>query len=99
MREFFNLSEEGNPQGGFTHLSGGNRIDWQSGPIPNGIQNGALIEDVLRAAIGRLTFFQTFADGKFACDENASAIEHCQEAIRTLESRTAARVARGVEGT
>ena len=55
--------------------------------------NGAFVEGVIQAAIGRLRFFQTGANGKFACRENAIALTKLEEALMWLEKRTADREA------
>ena len=69
--------------------------------------NGAFVEGVIQAAIGRLQFYQTTMkvsiDGKtkqsFACRENAIAITKLEEALMWLEKRTRDREEREVEGT
>jgi hypothetical protein len=93
--------DEGNPAGGST--SGrGISISWQNGPLQRSEggtrdePNGAFVEGVIEAAKGRLEFYQS---SKFACEENAAAIAALEDALSILDSRTAARVARGVEGT
>lgn len=99
LQEQFLRDQNGNPFGGQT--SGiGLLVHWQNGPL--GVvgadrvsQNGAFVEDVIRAAIGRLRFFQRT---KFACDYNAEAISHLHAALNSLAERTADRTRRGVEG-
>ena len=88
----------GNPMGGTT--SGvGFTIGWQHGPRGQGEEreepNGAQVEDVARALIGRLQFFQ---DGPYPCAENARAMEHFQAGIDCLDARSAARERQGLEG-
>ncbi len=61
--------------------------------------NGAFVEGVIEAAVDRIRFYQTIRGGEFACDANAAAIEYLEAALRCLDERTAAREARGVEGT
>lgn len=89
----------GNPAGGMTEGIG-ITIGWQDGPLfRDGVMqrpNGASVEGVIRAAIGRLMFFQ---DSKFKCRENALAITKLEEAIHWLDHRTNDRIDRGVEGT
>lgn len=58
--------------------------------------NGAFVEGVLAAAKDRLEHYQ---GGKFACAENAAAIEAIDQALAALDSRTKGRVKRKVEGT
>ena len=91
--------DNGNPTGGAT--SGvGMRIDWQDGPLGRGADrkepNGAFVEGVVAAAIGRMQFYQA---SKFACRENAVALTHLETALLWLQKRTADRDAREVEGT
>lgn len=91
--------ENGNPTGGHT-FGVGLEIHWQNGPLGRGDdrkeQNGAFVEDVIRAAIRRLEFFQA---SKFSCPGNLSAINALSAALVALEKRTADREKRGVEGT
>jgi len=99
IEEVHNQDENGNPTGGGT-IGCGIEIKWQDGPLGRGPErrppNGAFVEDVIRAAIGRITFYQ---DSKFRCRENALALTHLQEALHWLEHSTKDREARGVEGT
>lgn len=93
------LDDEGRPAGGF--VSGvGLRIDWQDGPLAvNGIRrepNGAFVETVIEAAKQRIEHYQTT---QFHCEENARAVLHLEAALDVLNSRTARRVAAGIEGT
>ncbi len=91
----FTQDEHGNPTGG--HSSGvGFEIDWQNGVRET---NGATVENVIEAVQQRLMFFQTAADGRFACDENAEAHHHLALAISALNRRTMRRKAAGTEGT
>ena len=103
MRQYItskhSTDENGNPHGG--HTSGtGFDIEWQKGPLAvDGIRkppNGAFVEGIIEAAIDRLQFYQ---ESKFKCRENALAITKLEEALHWLNHRTAAREARGVEGT
>jgi len=72
------------------------RISFQNGPIPEHGVNGVTQEILLTIVIDRLRSFQA---GPFACRENAIALTKCEEARMWLESRTRARMRRGVEGT
>jgi hypothetical protein len=92
------LDESGNPAGGATR-GAGILIDWQNGPLGTTELNGAFVEGVILAAIGRLQFYQTASNRKFACRENALAITKLEEALMWLEERTRGREERGVEGT
>ena len=104
MRSGFLVEEhwsdrEGRPAGGVT--SGrGLTVSWQNGPLGRGearrAPNGAFVEDVIAAALGRLNAYQRSA---FRCEENAEAIGHLRAALAALERRTARREAAGVEGT
>lgn len=93
------LSPEGMPAGGTT-TGRGIQITWQDGPLgrgPDRIEpNGAFVEGVIEAALGRLDFYQV---SRFKCRENALAITKLQEALHWLQHRTADRERRGVEGT
>lgn len=93
------LTVDGNPSGGESN-GVGITIRWQNGPLGRGDDrkepNGAFVEGVIAAAIGRLEFYQK---SKFKCRENALAITKLEEALHWLDHRTAHREARGVEGT
>lgn len=89
----------GKPAGG--HTTGvGIDIIWQNGPLGRGAErlepNGAFVEGVIAAAVDRLQYYQKSG---FACRENALALTKLEEALHWLNARTAAREARGVEGT
>lgn len=58
--------------------------------------NGAFVEDVIAAAIGRLEHYQAT---EFACSENAEALAALRFAAEALRYRTRNRETRGVEGT
>lgn len=96
------LDADGNPAGGATSGTG-IAIVWQIGPLGRGAErqepNGAFVEGVIQAAIGRLQFYQTASGGRFACRENAIALTHLETALLWLNKRTADREAREVEGT
>lgn len=87
------------PEGGQT-FGQGFAIAWQRGPLGRDEQripaNGAFVEDIIQAAIGRLEFYQA---SEFSCQENAAALDHLYSAAHVLDQRTKAREARGVEGT
>lgn len=86
------------PSGGSTRGLG-LLIDWQDGPLGRGAgrqePNGAFVEGVIAAAIGRLEWYQT---SKFHCSYNAEAITHLRAALDALDRRTKDREARDVEG-
>jgi hypothetical protein len=96
------VDENGNPTGG-TVVGVGVTISWQRGPLGRGAHrqppNGAFVEDVIDAARQRLMFYQAAIEGRFACTENAEAIQLLEAALRVLDARTKAREAREVEGT
>lgn len=93
---------EGMPSGGKVRGIGMD-IDWQKGPLvidgKRRVQNGAFVEDVLKAVIQRVKHYQVVAEGKFACRENALAITHMEEALHWMQHRQAEREGRGVAGT
>ena len=93
------VDENLNPAGGHA-LGNGIVIEWQDGPLGSGedrlAPNGAFVEDIIAICIARLKFYQS---SKFNCEENAYALDHLQQALDTLDRRTARRQARGVEGT
>ena len=96
------LDAKGNPSGGI--VSGtGLSIFWQDGPLGRGADrqepNGAFVETVIAAARQRLEFYQTASLGRFACVENAEAIDLLTAALEVLDRRTQGREARQVEGT
>jgi hypothetical protein len=90
---------DGNPAGGKT-TGKGIEIHWQNGPLGRGEDrqepNGAFVEGVIEAAIGRLKYYQA---SKFNCRENAIALTHLETAQLWLQKRTEDREAREVEGT
>lgn len=76
----------GNHQGGQSY-GPGFAIAWQRGPMAGALeenQNGALVITVLSAVLDQVKYFQ---DSKFACEENALAIEHIQAALNAMNSR------------
>ena len=88
----------GNPAGGCT-FGRGFCISWQNGPLGRGANrrqpNGAFVEDIIKAAMDRLEFYQS---SRFSCPENNRAIGYLTAALQTLASRTADRESRKVEG-
>ena len=92
----------GNPAGGKVRGLGLS-IDWQNGALADDTSrsgraapNGAFVETVILAARRRIEYYQRT---KFACNENADAIDHLNGALEVLQARTARREAAGVEGT
>lgn len=102
IQERHEIDAVGNPGGGETTGTGID-IRWQNGPLGRGDTrkepNGAFVEGIIQAAIGRLEFYQKGNGGKFACRENALAITELEEALMWLEKRTRDREEREVEGT
>ena len=99
ITEIHRQDAEGNPTGG--HTTGlGIDIVWQDGPLGRGTDrlepNGAFVEGVIQAALGRLQFYQTTT---FKCQENAVAITRLEAALHWLQHRTEGRERRNVEGT
>jgi hypothetical protein len=95
------LDENDNPAGGST-FGNGFAISWQNGPLggPNDPErkdpNGAFVEDIIKAAIDRIEFFQ---NGKFNCAANDETLTYLREALASQYRRTNDRLRRGVEGT
>jgi len=93
--EAHNVDAEGRPAGGST-FGRGIEIHWQEGPLAvDGVRrepNGAFVEDVIAAALGRLYHYQ---ETKFRCRENALAITKLEEALHWLDARTRDRQRRG----
>lgn len=93
------VDDEGRPAGGTTSARG-LLIEWQNGPLAvDGVRrepNGAFVEDVIAAAIGRIEFYQ---GSQFHCIHNAAALGHLYAAAELLAERTRDRDRRGVEGT
>jgi len=92
-------SDDGRPDGGTT-FGPGFAIGWQRGALGRGddrlAQNGAFVEDVIQAALGRIKHYQ---DSPFECDESAHAVKYLEMALQCLDIRTQKREAREVEGT
>lgn len=96
IQQWHHLDDDGNPAGGYTEATG-LTIHWQNGPITDEqARNGAFVEDVIDAAIGRIEHYQAT---KFHCIENAAALGHLKAAAEILKERTRGRADRGVEGT
>lgn len=86
------------PAGGVS-TGRGFTISWQNGPLGRDNDrhepNGAFVEDVIAACIGRIQFYQAH----FSCQENKDALEGLEYAARRLDDRTKDRELRKVEGT
>ena len=89
----------GNPAGGST-FGNGFAISWQNGPLGRGNgrrePNGAFVEDVLAAVKDRILYYE---GGKFASNENKTALAAIDTALWELNARTRRREAAGIEGT
>lgn len=70
-------------------------ILFQNGTVPEVGANGVTMEVLLAVIEHRLQGFQA---GPFACVENQEALEGVTQALEALKGRTAARIARQVEG-
>lgn len=99
VQEFHRVDDAGRPAGGHTTARGLD-IRWQDGPLSvdgeRAEPNGAFVEDVIAAAIGRIEFYQ---GSEFHCIHNAVALGHLKAAAEVLAERTRDRERRGVEGT
>lgn len=71
-------------------------IYFQTGPIKEAGVNGYMDENLLAIVIDRLEGFQS---GKYACEENAQALEAIRTGLAFLQDRTKRREEAGVEGT
>lgn len=93
------IDDHNRPNGGASR-GVGIEIEWQAGPLAvDGIRrdpNGAFVEGVIEAAIGRIEYYQR---SEFHCIENAVALGHLKAAAEVLTERTRGRERRGVEGT
>jgi len=91
--------ENENPSGGVS-FGRGYTISWQNGPLGRDDErkepNGAFVEDIILAAIGRIECYQ---DSKFQCDFNQDALVHLRKAHEALQDRAEEREKRQVEGT
>lgn len=99
INQYHGTDVNGNPAGGHT-FGTGIEIEWQDGPLSvDGERkepNGAFVESVIQAAIGRIEYYQ---DSKFHSIHNAVALGHLKAALEVLQERTRDREHRGVEGT
>ena len=96
---------DGNPAGGHAHIKytpeparSHADVFWQDGPVNRDAgqePNGAFVEDVMQICAERIAFYEC---SKFACAENAEALNHLLAAIGALKQRRADRAARGVQG-
>jgi len=97
--ESHRVDDQGRPAGGLSTATG-LRIEWERGPLAfDGLRrepNGAFVEDVIAAAIGRIEHYQ---GSEFHCLENAVALGHLYAAAEALAERARERERRGVEGT
>jgi hypothetical protein len=88
------------PEAGAAGKLGGSHVPYCDAHGPNTPPrrepNGAFVEGVIAAALDRLEHYQS---SPFRCRENALAITKLEEALHWCQHRTAARLARGVEGT
>ena len=91
---------DGDKPAGGVSTGRGFTISWQNGPLGQGDNrrdpNGAFVEDVLQAVIGRIEFYQA---SKFNCQDNEDALQSLRKAADCLDRRTKDREVRKVEGT
>ena len=82
------VDTNGNPAGGINQ-GVGFTISWQNGPLNRGADrkepNGAFVENVIKAVIDRLEFYQS---SKFKSSYNEDAIADLKCALKTLNQRT-----------
>lgn len=86
---------EGNHDGGVS-TGIGYTIAWQRGPLVGGNRNGAFLIEVLTACLRQLEYCQ---NSRYACAENAEALDYLELAIASLESRRLRRQNQGTLGT
>ena len=82
LNNFNKVGQDGNVTGGHSY-GVGIEIHWQDGPVVDGVRKGAVVEDVLGAALQRIEAYQ---DTRLSCRENDMAITKIQEAIHWLEA-------------
>ena len=70
-------------------------IQIHEGPLPEGLPNGVSLESLLVIVIDRLTQFQR---GRYSSHETAVARDRAQECLSWLQTRTAGRIAKGLDG-
>ena len=70
------------------------KLEFQKGGVAANGVNGITNETLLAVLIHRIQYL----DNLFPCEENKAALDGMKAALASLESRTAKRVARGVEG-
>ena len=90
-----NWAENGEHDGGQSY-GPGFTIAWQRGPLTEAGRNGAFLSEVLDACRHQLAYFEY---NRHACQENADALGHLEQAIALLEARRARRAAAGTLGT
>ena len=71
-------------------------VRFQNGPIAENGVNGLSNEALLAIVLDRITSFQA---GNYADEWNADAMDHIEQAMSALKTRTLNRIKRGVEGT
>jgi hypothetical protein len=70
-------------------------LSFQDGPIPEQGTNGTTNEEVIQLLIDRIRSLDLVLPSPW----NGAAIDHLEEALSALNTRTRERQARGVEGT
>lgn len=101
FQQHWTMGHNGAPDGGVS-WGPGFCISWQKGPLGKMDSperqgpNGAFVETVIAAVIGRIEEYQL---SPFSCEENAEALKHLRAAAAALDRRTKRREAAGTEGT
>ena len=90
MKQRHEIDAVGGLGGGET-TGPGLSISWQKNPLrgTEPTADCASVEDVLEAVIGRLEFYQTGNEKKFACREHAVALTHLETALLWIQKRSA----------
>ena len=89
------VDADGNPDGGIS-TGIGFTIHWQRGALDKAGRNGAFLIEVLHSCRHQI---ETYQSGRFACRENADALNALNTCIEELESRKNRRQIQGVLGT
>ncbi len=78
------------------------RLNWQQGALVDAAtkqerpQNGIFLATLVRVVVDRLEYYQST---KFACSENATALDYFRKGLELLEKRADRRSKEGTLGT